>query len=232
MNNKEKFDYTNIYGTSEYNEYLEKHFMHIEDEKYFVEEEIIGIMDGFTLVRRNYYMQEEGIRHTFMSRNLFQKNGETLYSFITADGHQRSYDKLIHHRNGHRYYPFHTDLYGISYIDADTLEVYNYIPRGYENKYGGVCGESFIITNIFYDCNTDLIAYEGCYWAATSDVMVGDFTDPLNFDPHLISVHELIDSEYEEFDDVDFHSWNKETLSVKIDCDRIISVDLNNFLKK
>ena len=64
----------------------------------------------------------------------------------------------------------------ISYLDLDTLEVYNYIPEGYQHDCEILLGESFIITDIHYDRESGLIAYGGCYWAGPPNVMVGDFS--------------------------------------------------------
>ena len=168
----------------------------------------------------------EGIRHIFMSRNYLKKDGTIIYSYISIDGHHNPYKKLVHHKNGHRYYPHHIDLYGISYIDIDTLEVFHYIPKGHDSAYDSYCGESFIITGIYYDIHTNLVAYEGCYWAGTSDVMVGDLTNPLGFNPRLISIHEIVDPEYEDLDDVDFYEWKEESLSVKLDGKEIRDIDI------
>lgn len=227
MNN---IDYTNIYGTSEYNDYLEKYFLNIEKEEFLDDEERIVISDELVLVHREY-VEQKGNRCISMSRNILHKNGKIIHNYITADGHHKPYTKIINHSNGHRYYPFNVDLYGISYIDIDTLEMYNYIPRGICADSSVLCGESFIVTNLFYDISTDLIAYEGCYWAATSDVMAGDFSDPLNFNPHLISIHKLLDSEYEEFDDVDFEKWGEDSLFVRVD-DTVREVPLSGITEK
>lgn len=225
-------DYTNVYVTDKYKD-LVKQYLYLENEKYFEEEKVVQITDEFSLVEKSY-LHADGIRQICLSRNFLQRNGKTIYSYLSIDGHHNSYKELIYHRNGHRYYPYHVDLYGISYIDVDTLEKYNYIPRGYDNNYGVVCGESFIITNLYYDPNTNLVAYEGCYWAGTFDVMVGDLTHPLNFNPHLVSVHEWLDPEYEEFEfgDIDFEKWNENSLTVKIDSNEFRDVKLNSLLAR
>lgn len=222
-------DYTNVYGSDRYNEDVNA-YLYLEDEQYFEEECEIEIEDGISLLQKSY-LHVEGIRHIFMSRNYLKKDGTIIYSYISIDRHHIPRKKLIHHKNGHRYYPHHIDLYGISYIDIDTLEVFHYIPKGHDNDYNACCGESFIITGIYYDANTNLVAYEGCYWAGTSDVMVGDLTNPLNFNPKLISIHEIVDPEYEEVDDVDFYKWNEETLSVKIDEKEVRDIEIKEILK-
>lgn len=78
-------------------------------------------------------------------------------------------------------------------------------------------GESFIVTKVLYDPATDLVAYEGCYWAGPSDVMVGKLDDPLNFDPHLISINKMIDPESDECYEIDFGSWEADGITVKVE---------------
>ncbi len=222
-------DYTNVYGNDRYNEFVNAH-LYLEDEQYFSEECEIEIEDGVSLLQKTY-LHVVGIRHISMSRNYIKKDGEIIYSYISIDGHHNPHKKLIHHKNGHRYYPHHIDLYGISYIDIDTLEVFHYIPKGRDSVYDSYCGESFIITGIYYDIGTNLVAYEGCYWAGTSDVMVGDLTNPLGFNPRLISIHKIVDPEYEEMDDVDFYEWKEESLSVKLDGKEVRDIDIQEIFR-
>lgn len=209
------FDYTNVYGTPAYQE-MEEENRYVFDEKYFREEVITELPDGFSLYERNYIHKEGHAIHARGSKCELRKDGKCIYAYDSCDNHHTPYKDLILHSNGHRYYPFHVNLYGISYIDVDTLEAFNYIPRGYDNQYGMPCGESFIVTKVHYDPVTDLVAYEGCYWAGPSDVMVGKLDHPLFFDPHLISINKILDPECDEGYDVDFVSWNTDGITVKI----------------
>ena len=208
------FDYTNVYGTPAYQE-MEEENRYVFDEKYFREEVITELPDGFSLYERNYIHEEDHAIHARGSKCELSKDGKCIYAYDSCDNHHTPYKNLILHSNGHRYYPFHVDLYGISYIDVETLEVFNYVPRGYDNQYGAPNGESFIVTKVLYDPASDLVAYEGCYWAGPSDVMVGKLDHPLDFDPHLISISKIIDPEDEGYD-VDFLSWDSDGLTVKV----------------
>lgn len=212
-------DYTNIYNTPEYTEYIQQNYMFLEDEQYFVDEETIVISDEFSVVTRNY-MHLEDIRRWRLSRNWLKQEETIIYSFITIDRPVRPFNKLISHKNGHRYYPFHVDVFGISYIDVDTREVYHYVPRGRNVGTEGVCGESFVIDDIFYDYDSNLIAYSGCYWAWPEDVMVGDFANPLCFSPQLISMHAVLRSKCQEYSHVNFVGWKDNSLCVKIEADK------------
>ena len=211
-------DYTNVYGTPEYLKWAEDR-SYVFDEKYFFGENVAELPDGYSLSVRNYLHRTEHADLSYGSKCEFRKDGNCIYSYTTYDHHHHSYKDFIFHSNGHRYYPFHIDLYGISFIDVDTLDVFNYIPRGYDNDYGLPAGESFIVVSVNYNKETDLIAYEGCYWAGPYDVMVGKLNDPLNFDPHLISVSEYFDRKHEELPEIDFASWDEDGLTVKYETD-------------
>ena len=224
------FDYTNVFGTPEYLE-MEEMYRYVFDEQYFLEEKITELPDGFSLLQRNYIHKTDNVHG---SKCELCRDGKCIYAYSTCDHHHTPYKEFILHSNGHRYYPFHVDLYGISYIDVDTQGVFNYIPRGYDNQYGAPNGESFIVTKVHYDPASDLVAYDGCYWAGPSEVMVGKLGDPLNFDPHLISVNEILDPEGEEDYDVSFVSWNEEGMTINIvggDGERTIKLSFDDLEK-
>lgn len=182
---------------------------YIENEKYFEDEETHEL-DGFTLNIKNY-SSNKGSRLA-----VCELTGEGLkYRYrSTSYSNPHTFFDIIRHSNGHRYFPFHIDLYGISYLDVDSGGVYHYIPEGYEHDADWDFGESFIITDIHYDPRTNLIAYGGCYWAGPCDVMVGDFSEPFNFDPYLVSTNKFIDPEYEECWEIDFSRFEENGIVV------------------
>lgn len=210
------FDYSNVYGTPEYLE-MEERNNYVFDEQYFETETITELPDGFSLYEKKYVHYSDHATHARGVNCELRRDGKCICAYTSIDDHHTAYKEFILHSNGHRYYPFHIDLYGISYIDVDTLEVFNYVPRGYDNHYGMPNGESFIVTKVLYDPATDLVAYEGCYWAGPSDVMVGRLDDPLNFDPHLISINKMIDPESDECYEIDFGSWEADGITVKVE---------------
>lgn len=213
--------YRNMYD--EWIKELEKN-AYVECDKYFTEEETHELEDGFTLNIKSYAdIEEKSPQYNVMRASLQRcelfRNGEPFYRWANTDSsNPHTFFDFVYHSNGHRYFPFHVELYGISYLDLDSGEVYHYIPEGYQHPAEWTFGESFIVTGVYYDKETDLIAYEGCYWGGPSDVMAGDFSEPLNYDPHLVSVHEIIDPDYEELDDIDFARFENGELVVK--CDR------------
>ena len=224
------FDYTNVYGTPAFLE-IEEQYSYVFDEQYFKAEEITELPDGFSLHERAYVHQTEHATHARGEKCELHKDGKSIYVYTSCDNHHAPYKEFILHSNGHRYYPFHIDLYGISYIDVDTLEVFNYVPRGYDNDYGMPNGESFIVTKVLYDPATNLVAYEGCYWAGPSDVMIGKLDDPLNFDPHLISVNAIVDPEGDECYEVDFGSWEEDGITVKVESNGTVKISFEDLKK-
>lgn len=182
---------------------------YVESEKYFENEETHEL-DGFTLNIKNYSYRK-GSRLA-----VCELTGEELkYQYrSTSYSNPHTFFDIIRHANGHRYFPFHIDLYGISYLDVDSGEVYHFIPEGYEHDADYDFGESFIITDIHYDPRTDLIAYGGCYWAGPCDVMVGEFSEPLNFDPYLVSTTKFIDPGYEECWEINFSRFEENGIVV------------------
>ncbi|MDE7364953.1 MAG: hypothetical protein K2N27_08770 [Ruminococcus sp.] len=216
------FSYRNMYDTDEYRKSIEK-IMYAEDEKYFCEEKEYELSDGYSVNYKSYvddYENENGtlITRASLLKCSLKKSGNILYECYKNSHMSKPFSEFIYHSNGHRYHPFKVDLYGISYIDVDTLEVYNYIPEGYEHDYSYPCGESFIITDIHYDRESNLIAYGGCYWAGPYYVVVGDFSNPLAFNPHLVKLYDIFDIYEDEeiyLDDVDFIEWKNGRLYVK-----------------
>ena len=198
-------------------------------EDWFAEEENVQIADDLTVVRRNYcrkWFNAEGKltgAHSYGKYRLL-KNGEEVCAWVNQDDQAMPECALIQHSSGRRYVGFHVDLYGISYVDPDSGEVYHYVPEGYSHDYRRVCGESFIITAVHYDAASDLAAYSGCYWAGPYEVFAGDLSDPLNYDPHLVRLADILEEmlgEEDEGDDIDFVRWEDDALIVKMNKEEI-----------
>lgn len=226
-------------GMSYRNIYCEEMFdsrKYVLDEQYFREEETTMLEDGY-MFSANCYCDEEKrssqiIRRAYLEKDCLIKDGRIIYEYLCSYNHPRIIENFIHHSNGHTYFAHHTDLYGISYFDLETHEIFNYIPEGWEHDYRQSSGESFIITDIYYNRQNNLVAYEGCYWAGPVEVMIGDLSDPLNFDPRLLRLHDLLDPEWEEFDDLSFGGWKEEGLTVIADWKKEYTLDLEQLIKE
>ena len=62
--------------------------------------------------------------------------------------------------------------------------------------------------------------------------MGGDFSEPLNYDPHLISVSDILDPEHDECYDWDFVRFEDVKLTVINDEKREFSIDLAEIKEK
>ena len=212
--------YKNIYYTDTYQTILENMRKAYQTDN-FIKTQQRDLGDGYIVTADTYTSQKECADSTEQHTLYIQKcrlmhHKETIFSYdciyniLTA--------AVILHQNGQHYFLFKTDLYGLSVCNlTHTRDIYHYIPEGYPHNYQQICGESFIITDIHYDSVSNLIAYGGCYWAGTNDVMVGDFSNPMHFHPVLISMHDLIEPDYELYDDFDFDRWENNKLYLQID---------------
>ena len=215
-----RFSYKNVYNSEKHKKFIDSQ-RYVIDDKFLDRTENYELSDGFSAEYSIYSDIEQknkqySIKKAVASKIILKNADKTVYEYYCFYDHVKPFTEIIHHRNGHRYYAFHVDLYGISFLDVDTLEVYNYIPEGYEHKEEYMCGESFIITDVHYDKESNLIAYGGCYWASPYEVMVGDFSNPLDFNPHLISLRDILDPEY-NYEDIDFKEWKDGKLYILCD---------------
>ena len=207
--------YRNLYGTAEYQKSIDGQ-SYVLDEKHFVQKEEHSLPDGYSIETELYQDITQYAFKARLQKCTLKKSGIAIYEYMCTYYHGARFKDFIHHSNGRRYFPFHEDLYGISYLDIDSLEAYHYVPEGYTHDYSYPCGESFIVTDIHYDKNTDMIAYGGCYWAGPSGVMVGDFSEPLNFKPQLFDVGKIADPDNEGYE-IDFKQWQDSRLVVTVE---------------
>ena len=213
--------YKNVYSNPQYQALFTKNQQAYGKDEYFLKTDSNDLENGY-IVQWDSYGECQRAKNsvlytnTFIQRCRFLHKGTILFEYdsIYDMGHVSA---IIKHQNGKNYFLFKTDLYGLNVYDMESKEIFYYMPEGYQHSYQQIYGESFIIISIHYDENTNLIAYEGCYWGGTSDVMVGDFSNPMNFNPILKSIHEMIDPEYECYDDIDFDKWEDGKLYVTVD---------------
>lgn len=218
MNSKYKgMSYRNIYGTAAYQEFIDSQ-RYVLDEKYCTEKEEFVLPDGYSIETALYQDSTQRAINACLQKCFLKKSGKTIYEYLCTYDHSTCFKDFILHSNGRRYLPFHVDLYGISYLDMDSLEAYHYVPEGYDHDFSYPCGESFIVTDIHYDKNTDRIAYGGCYWGGPYGVMVGDFTEPLHFDPRLFDIRKIVDPDHEGHA-IDFKQWQDSHLVVTVEGD-------------
>ncbi|MDO5156972.1 MAG: hypothetical protein Q4D51_13520 [Eubacteriales bacterium] len=218
-----KFSYKNVYGTPEYEKFCSKKD-YVLDEKYLSDTEIEDLEDGYTVEVTVHDHREDCngmlVMNADKAKCVLKKDGEKIYEYIRQTNSTFHMFSPFCHQDGHVYYPFHIDLYGISYLNLDTAEVYHYVPEGYETQYQIPCGESFIVTGVNYDKETNLVVYDGCYWAGCYELYVGDLTSPLAFNPHLACIRDMLqEREACDFYDVYFVKWDENQIVVKAEND-------------
>ena len=213
--------YENIYMNLQYQAFFTKNQQAYGKDECFLETDSKDLVNGY-LVQWDSYGECRRAQNGVLCKHTFIQKCRLLYKQTILFEYDSIYDmahvsSIIKHQNGKSYFLFKTDLYGLNVYDMQSKEVFYYMPEGYQHNYNQICGESFIITTIHYDDKTNLIAYEGCYWGGPSDVMVGDFSNPMRFNPILKSIHEMIDPEYECYDNIDFNKWEDGKLHVIVD---------------
>lgn len=140
---------------------------------------------------------------------LLGPDGRVLYTWqdLNDDGEFR---RLISHRNGNHYLVFRRDLYGYSVLEVETGREMHYIPAESFPEERKDFRETFIWTDVRYDPDSGLLAAPGCYWASTNSAVVVDFSDPLTPREVWVELHEVIDPDYDRYDDLDFAGWDRE----------------------
>ena len=167
---------------------------------------------GCKRVVEEYRVHQED-KTFFCARNLvFDERGEQIHEYINLYSHP-FFCKHIEHINGKSYLFYKEDLYGYSVYDLMAKKTFSYYPAHSWNGSNG--GETFIGTHIHYNPQNNIIAVEGCYWACSGEVFLFHITDPMcQFDAYL-SIHMLLDEDYEKYDDISFGRWDGTDIELK-----------------
>ena len=215
------FSYANVYDKRFEN--IDGEMSVISNPELLKREDRKQLSDDLELVRKTYTKNNHSV-----ALYSVLKNSEEIFRHINVDDQVDLKNPYIEHSNGHRYVAIKLDLYGISYLEPDTGEVYHYIPEGFRHDYRETLGESFIITAVKYNKDNNMVAYEGCYWAGPCDVLVGNLEDPLNYDPHLLRIN----AHY--MDDIDDEaveaSWGNNKLIIKGD-DNVVEIPMAELME-
>lgn len=145
---------------------------------------------------------------------------------LDADGHlcSRWYTReskdvvlgVVHHANGRDYLLFRCGLYGYSVLDRQARTVFRYLPASSFNPMAAGFQETFIWCKPFYDPKSNLMAVEGCLWAAPSSVIVLDFSKPMQAQETWVDVNDWIeDKDDGEYLILDFVRWDDDGLVVR-----------------
>lgn len=174
----------NFYGSEKF-----QHLLNQLDQQIFskydmntpTSEDVLG--DDF-IVKRYYCTdgQEENIRYAPADGEICRlfKNGELIFEWKNISGHSRMAN-IIEHSDGNRYLIFDEALYGYSVLNLNNMECVHYIPLESEAYFENLGGfeETFIWCEAHYDKASNLLAVEGCFWAAPYSIIVLDFSNPM-----------------------------------------------------
>lgn len=207
----------NFYGSKEYEMLLESLDRQVFSRCDFSAPTDVKRLDDDYYVKRYYYAdienQEPYCAPVDGEICRLYKNDEFVFEWKNIDGRSRMIS-IIDHSDGNKYLLFDEDLYGYSVLNLDTLECSRYMPN---ESYGeDDFDETFIWCEPHYDINSNLLAVEGCFWAAPYSVIVLDFSEPMK----IVAANEWIDlweirreeNGEENLEDIDFVEWEVDVL--------------------
>ena len=211
----------NVFKTKEYSEYRRR-FSWCFDSKYFTEETHKELTSDYSISIKKYVAEvKSGISdintlYTCAEAVVFDSCGDEIYSYKITYDHDFS-PKVIDHSNGNRYLFFKTELYGYSVLDLATREEFHYVPSCSfvdSSSYKATeLRETFIIAgDVIYNPKNDILITNGCYWAAPYELLILDFSKPMQMGRH-VDCFSLLDEEVWD-DDVVFKAWLGDDLQV------------------
>ena len=210
----------NYYGTEKYKERMKMLDESIFSRIMFDEPEREKELESGYLVRYYYYADEENCKPGYAPVDgeicrLF-KDDNLIFEWKNTDGHSRM-ASIIHHADGYTYFVFDEDLYGYSVLNLDSLQCMHFIPAESYGTYPDEFKETFIWCNCFYNPENNLLAVDGCFWACPGDVIVLDFKDPMTaVEPNdWHSIYRKYRCDDPDLDDIEFDSWDNDTLVCK-----------------
>ena len=210
----------NYYGTEKYKERMKMLDESIFSRIMFDEPEREKELESGYLVRYYYYADEENCKPGYAPVDgeicrLF-KDDNLIFEWKNTDGHSRM-ASIIHHADGYTYFVFDEELYGYSVLNLDSLQCMHFIPAESYGTYPDEFKETFIWCDCFYNPENNLLAVDGCFWACPGDVIVLDFKDPMTaVEPNdWHSIYRKYRCDDPDLDDIEFDSWDNDTLVCK-----------------
>ena len=209
----------NAYDAEAFEKYKE-YYVECFREENISEEEEKEISFGYRIKSVTYIMPQKGYELYAYKQYLYDAKGEEVCTWFVYDTHDfLNFSDVFMHSDGEKYFIYKECLYGYSVLRLSDLKLLHYVPYGQvsQNEPMQQIGESFIMTDFYYNNETDMIATNGCFWAAPTDVVVIDFKQPLAEPKKMLTFHKLIDPNYEndDLEDVEFKHWDKDELIVQ-----------------
>ena len=219
-----KTDISNTAYSPEYIQYREKIINEAFTAKNKVEDAVIK-NDAFQIIIDHYKSADK--RSYCGHTKIYNKSNELLHEYFNLYDHP-FFCKRIQYSNGLDYIFYKEDLYGYSVYEIETKKVFNYFPSATFVR----AAETFIGTDIHYNKNNNIFAVDGCYWACPGDVFLIKANNPMEVFGELVNIHEIIDPEYDKYDDIDFVCWENNNIQLKIDCKDIITLTEEDYKPK
>jgi len=204
---------TNVANTEEYRKRAEYYQNQLFAPEYFVDEEHRIIDDDISVLERNYardrflddYSGYPYVYHISGSESIVFEKGAEIFSFKTVH-FGRNVQAPITHQDGKKYLIFKKDMYGHSVLDLASKEVFDYFPAESFHE-----GETFIWCSIHYNPLNNIMAVEGCYWAAPYSIVLVDFSHPMK-ECVQVDTKDFINPGYAKYGHIDFVEWRGKDL--------------------
>ena len=100
--------------------------------------------------------------------------GDELITIVQRNYGSFWFAWIENHANGHDYLLCGEDYQGQTIIELDTGKRIDYLPKGADAGFG------FCWVEVFPSPNGNTIAVDGCFWACPYEVILHDFSEPMN----------------------------------------------------
>lgn len=176
----------------------------------FTESEEHSISKNYKIIIDNYRGKVEDYNYSGCKCSLVDREEQKIIAWYSIDDSGDFYN-LINHSDGKEYLVFRQDLYGYSVLDIKDRKIFQFYP---EKSLNG--GETFIWTGVNYNPLNNLLIVSGCYWGAPNSVEIYSFENPMADKQKSIDLAEIIDKDYEVYEDIDFKEWLKNDIQLKV----------------
>jgi hypothetical protein len=224
-----KRDINNIAYSNEYINHRKKIINETYNQKYKTEEEIFELNNDIKIICEHYFTDGKYLTkdNSYCGYNKIYKNNILLHEYFNLYD-QHFFCEYIKYSNELDYIFYKEDLYGYSVFENNSKTIFNYYPKAtfIDQK------ETFIGTSIHYNKNNNIFAVEGCYWACPYDTFLIKIDNPMEQFCGLINIHEIIDPEYNKYDDINFMEWEYNDILLKIENKEILKLTEEEYMKK
>ncbi len=178
----------------------------------FTDEICSQLNSHYKLVTQRYWKILDDMVPVNVSENhLIDKDGHERYSYknLFSAG---DFASILVHSDETKYLIFRCDQFGYSVLNLTTFQDYHFYPQGALYR-----EPLFMWTDVHYNNRNNILAASGYFWAAPSDVMLMDFTHPMDDPGKQIVLREIIDPDYRKYCDINFMGWSKTDILLELE---------------